>query len=200
MDSDDGGWVVFQRRMDGSEDFYRSWKDYVKGFGDLNGEFWLGLNKIYRLTRNSEINTTLRVDLEGFDGAKLFAKYSQFKVLDYSNQYQLVVADYSGNAGDSLSYHSHFNFSTKDHLNSHQCASAYKGAWWYNNCHTSNLNGLYHPGPHTSYADGVNWYSARRYHYSFMFSEMKLRLNGKLCRKIHKFSSLSCCTYIVNSY
>ena len=74
MDSDDGGWTVFQRRMDGSEDFYRGWKDYNKGFGDLNGEFWLGLNKIYRLTRNSDINTTLRVDLEGFDGVKLFAK------------------------------------------------------------------------------------------------------------------------------
>ena len=109
MDSDDGGWTVFQRRMDGSEDFYRGWKDYNKGFGDLNGEFWLGLNKIYRLTRNSDINTILRVDLEGFDGVKLFAKYDQFKVLDYSNQYQLVVAGYSGDAGDSLSYHSHHN-------------------------------------------------------------------------------------------
>ncbi len=193
MDSDDGGWVVFQRRMDGSEDFYRGWKDYNKGFGDLNGEFWLGLNKIYRLTRNSDVNTTLRVDLEGFDGVKLFAKYDQFKVLDYSNLYQLVVAGYSGDAGDSLSYHSHFNFSTKDHLNSHQCARLYKGGWWYGNCHVSNLNGLYHPGPHTSYADGVNWKAAKGYHYSFMFSEMKLRLNGK---SLHKLicNSLLCCT------
>ena len=46
MDTDGGGWVVFQRRMDGNEDVYCNWTDYVKGFGDLNGEFWLGLNKI----------------------------------------------------------------------------------------------------------------------------------------------------------
>ena len=194
MDSDDGGWTVFQRRMDGSEDYYRGWKDYNKGFGDLNGEFWLGLNKIYRLTRNSDINTTLRVDLEGFDGVKLFAKYDQFKVLDYSNQYQLVVAGYSGDAGDSLSYHSHFNFSTKDHLDVHRCARSYKGGWWYGNCHVSNLNGLYHPGPHTSYADGVNWEAARGYHYSFMFSEMKLCLNGKLLHNVLRYKSLLCCT------
>ena len=46
MDTPGGGWVVFQRRMDGTEDFYCNWTDYVKGSGDLNGEFWLGLSKI----------------------------------------------------------------------------------------------------------------------------------------------------------
>lgn len=175
MDSDGGGWIVFQRRMDGTEDFYRGWKDYVKGFGDLNGEFWLGLNKIYRLTRNSEMNTTLRVDLEDFDGNKLFAKYNEIKVLDFSNTYTLIVMGYSGDAGDSLAHHSQMNFSTKD---TYHCAVTYKGAWWYNSCHESNLNGLYHPGPHASYADGVNWKHAKGYHYSFMFTEMKLRQNG----------------------
>ena len=51
MESDGGGWVVFQRRMDGTVDFYRNWADYVKGFGDLNGEFWLGLSEINRLSQ-----------------------------------------------------------------------------------------------------------------------------------------------------
>ena len=54
MDSPGGGWVVFQRRMDGTEDFYCNWTDYVKGFGDLNGEFWLGLSKIHRLLKNMQ--------------------------------------------------------------------------------------------------------------------------------------------------
>ena len=60
--TDGGGWTVFQKRLNGSVDFYRYWNDYKRGFGDLNSEFWLGLDKIHRLT--SYNNNTLRVDLE----------------------------------------------------------------------------------------------------------------------------------------
>ena len=60
--TDGGGWTVFQKRLNGSVDFYSYWNDYKRGFGDLNSEFWLGLDKIHRLT--SYNNNTLRVDLE----------------------------------------------------------------------------------------------------------------------------------------
>ena len=177
METDGRGWVVFQRRMDGTVDFYRNWADYVKGFGDLNGEFWLGLNKIHRLTQAT--NTTLRVDLADFEGGKRQANYTTFQVLDSSRKYQLSVGGYSGNAGDSMAYQSGANFTTKDQDNdlaegSYSCAINFKGAWWYKACHHSNLNGKYLSGAHTSDADGVEWLHWTGYHYSLKTSEMKL--------------------------
>ena len=179
MESDGGGWVVFQRRMDGTEDFYRGWDDYVKGFGDLNGEFWLGLNKIHRLTKGSGVSATLRVDLKDFDGNERYAKYKSFQVLDSSRKYELSVSGYSGNAGDSLAYQNRMKFSTKDQDNDEapkgDCATKHKGAWWYKSCHQSNLNGRYLSGAHKSYADGVEWSTFKGYHYSLKISKMKLR-------------------------
>ena len=170
---------MFQRRMDGTEDFYCEWADYVKGFGDLNGEFWLGLNKIHRLTNGSNTTAALRVDLEDFEGDKRYAKYSTFQVLDSSRKYQLNVSGYSGNAGDSLIGHNGMKFTTKDQDNDERaaisCSTSFKGAWWYHRCHATNLNGLYLSGSHLSYADGVNWSGFKGYYYSLKVSEMKLR-------------------------
>ena len=176
MDSDGGGWTVFQRRMDGTVDFYRNWADYVKGFGDLNGEFWLGLSEINRLSQAG--GKTLRVDMADFEGGKRYAKYSRFQVLDSSRKYQLNIGGYSGNAGDSMASINGMKFSTKDQDNdtwNKNCAVEYKGAWWYKACHHSNLNGHYLSGTHTSYADGVEWYHWTGHYYSLKTSEMKLR-------------------------
>ena len=177
METDGGGWMVFQRRMDGTEDFNRNWADYLKGFGDLNGEFWLGLNKIHRLTQAA--NTTLRVDLADFEGEKRYANYSTFRVLDSSRKYTLIIGGYSGDAGESMSPHNGMEFTTFDEDNdsysSYNCAVRYKGAWWYDNCHHSNLNGQYLSGDHTSSADGINWGRWKDFYYSLKTTEMKLR-------------------------
>ncbi|KAL9985716.1 hypothetical protein ACROYT_G008154 [Oculina patagonica] len=171
-----GGWTVFQKRMDGSVDFYRGWADYKNGFGNLNGEFWLGLDKIHRLTKATKYR--LRVDLEDTAGKTAYADYDMFAVTSERTKYQLSIGTYSGTAGDSLSRHGGHPFSTKDQDNdssSSHCAVSYKGAWWYNACHASNLNGVYHLGAHKSYADGINWHAWKGHHYSAKRAEMKIR-------------------------
>ena len=178
MDTDGGGWTVFQRRKDRSVNFYRNWMDYQQGFGNLSGEFWLGLDKIHRLTSTA---TQLRVDLQDFEGNSAYAQYSSFSVGDSASKYTLSVSGYSGTAGDSLTTGNHVHngqqFSTRDQDNdiwSENCAQQFKGGCWYADCHVSNLNALYLDGPHASFADGVNWYTWKGYNYSLKFTEMKL--------------------------
>ena len=95
MTTNGGGWTVFQRRQDGSEDFYRGWSDYKAGFGNLNGEFWLGLDKIHRLTKSGQ--DVLRVDLMDFNNAVRYAEYGTFSVADESDKYRLNIGAYTGN-------------------------------------------------------------------------------------------------------
>jgi hypothetical protein len=89
------GWTIFQRRVDGSEDFYRNWTDYKTGFGNLSGEFWLGLDKIHRLSANGQ--NVLRVDLESFENETAHAVYDSFSIRNESEAYILNIDDYPGN-------------------------------------------------------------------------------------------------------
>lgn len=167
-----GGWTVVQKRLDGSVNFYRGWDDYKRGFGNLSGEFWLGLDKIHRLTRKP---SKLRVDLEDFSGNTAFAQYNLFEVGGEGNQYKLSTGTYSGTAGDSLSYHHGMAFSTKDKDNDRNggsCAVICKGAWWYRDCLRSNLNGRYLRG---SNPDRVTWFRWKNSHYSMKRAEMKIK-------------------------
>ncbi|XP_068832705.1 ficolin-2 isoform X4 [Capricornis sumatraensis] len=179
MVTDGGGWTVFQRRTDGSVDFFRTWIAYKQGFGSQLGEFWLGNDNIHALTAQG--TSELRVDLMDFEGNHRFAKYQSFRMGDEAEKYKLVLGAFveGSAAGDSLTDHGDHFFSTKDRDNdesSSNCAVQFQGAWWYHSCHSSNLNGRYLKGPHTSYANGINWKSWGRYNYSYKVSEMKLRL------------------------
>jgi len=103
MVTDGGGWTVFQRRLDGSVDFFLGWESYKNGFGYQCGEFWLGNDNLHRLTAADDM--TLRVDLEDFEDEIRYAEYSTFKVADEGDKYRVLIGGYSGTAGDSFSYH-----------------------------------------------------------------------------------------------
>uniref|UniRef100_UPI00358EB5C8 tenascin-like n=1 Tax=Myxine glutinosa TaxID=7769 RepID=UPI00358EB5C8 len=172
METDGGGWIVFQRRQNGRTEFFRDWKSYVSGFGDLNDEFWLGLDNLHRLTAQG--HKDLRVDLR--DGpTAVFAVYDNFTVGNGRTKYRLKLGNYHGTAGDSLTYHSGRPFSAPDRDNDiavTNCAVSYKGAWWYKNCHRANLNGKFGENNHSQ---GINWYHWKGHEHSIPFVEMKLR-------------------------
>ena len=171
QENDGGGWLVFQRREDGSVDFYRDWDDYKAGFGDVNGEFWLGNDHLHSLTRDQQ---ELRVDLEAFDGNTTYAKYALFSIGSESENYTLSVSGFSGVAGDSLKVHNGSEFSTKDRgSDGGNCARAFKGGWWYNKCsYVTSLNGLYYHSAERS-SKGIRWNSWK--HESLKKTEMKIR-------------------------
>ncbi|XP_070354088.1 tenascin-R isoform X2 [Equus asinus] len=172
MSTDGGGWIVFQRRQNGQTDFFRKWAEYRVGFGNLEDEFWLGLDNIHRIT--SQGRYELRVDMrDGQEAA--FAYYDKFSVEDSRSLYKLRIGGYNGTAGDSLSYHQGRPFSTEDRDNDvavTNCAMSYKGAWWYKNCHRTNLNGKYGESRHSQ---GINWYHWKGHEFSIPFVEMKMR-------------------------
>ncbi|XP_068109859.1 ficolin-2-like [Hyperolius riggenbachi] len=177
MDTDGGGWIVFQRRCDGTVNFFREWNDYKRGFGNQLSEFWLGNDNIHTLTSSG--THQLRIDLTDFEHSKTFAAYASFSVLGEEENYKLKIGAFTGgDANDSLVYHNNRPFTTKDRDNDEyavNCAVNFKDAWWYGACHTANLNGQYLRGTHESYADGVNWENSKGQHYSFKITEMKFR-------------------------
>ena len=85
---------MFQKRLNGSVNFFRDWAEYKRGFGPLTGEFWLGLDKIHRLTNNGSYK--LRVDLEDFHEKSYYAEYDSFKVASEEEKYKLSLGNYSG--------------------------------------------------------------------------------------------------------
>uniref|UniRef100_A0A8C4EV98 Fibrinogen-like protein 1 n=1 Tax=Dicentrarchus labrax TaxID=13489 RepID=A0A8C4EV98_DICLA len=187
--NDGGGWIVIQRRINGTEKFNRSWAEYKDGFGDTDAEFWLGNDNLHYITTQG--NYSLRINLEDFDGNQRYAEYKNFKVANEKDHYRLTFGTYVGTAGDALSggyqvdvsewaSHQAMKFSTYDQDNDNykgNCAQEDKGGWWFNKCHSAHLNGMYYPSGHYSALtdDGVVWYTWRGWWYSLKTSIMKLR-------------------------
>lgn len=130
-----GGWTVVANRKDGSEDFNRKWADYKIGFGPLTTEFFIGLEKLHKIT-NSEDNELLVV-LENRKQEQRYALYDHFSIGSETEQYYLnVLGTYQGDASDALRQHSGKKFTTQDRDNdesSANCAVAQSSAFWYSN-------------------------------------------------------------------
>ncbi|XP_042079199.1 tenascin isoform X3 [Haplochromis burtoni] len=172
MTTDGGGWLVFLRRQNGKLEFFRNWKNYTAGFGNMNDEFWLGLSNLHKITSSGHYE--LRVDLRD-NGETAYAQYDKFTIAEPRTRYKIYIGTYSGTAGDSMTYHQGRPFSTYDNDNDiavTNCALSYKGAFWYKNCHRVNLMGKYGDKSHSK---GINWFHWKGHEHSIQFAEMKIR-------------------------
>ena len=143
----DGAWTVIQQRIDGSENFARTWTEYAVGFGKSNGEYWLGNEFLNHLT--SHKNYSLQIDMVDIFNEHWVVEYDEFSVSPKEDDYKLYIYGFHGNATDSMDYSDGVPFSTQDRdndLSSTHCASYFTAGWWYRHCQYSNLNGRYDSG------------------------------------------------------
>ena len=154
-----GGWLVVQRRQDGSVDFNRGWVEYEEGFGSLTGELWYGLRPLHCLTNQGQWQ--LRIDFTFTNGTKSYLSYKSFSVGPANSQYQLSISGFTGVTTDPFTTQplSGVKFTTKDRDNDKysggNCATN-NGGWWYTSCshmyinrqykhkHSIHLNGAWH--------------------------------------------------------
>ena len=146
-----GGWLVVQRRQDGSVDFNTTWMEYEDGFGKLTGEFWYGLRALHCLTGQG--GWEMRMDIKLANGTNIFLQYEQFKVASAKDKYKLTVGGFQGTTTDPMAYHNGMYFTTKDcHSDndewSKNCAidnfgHVPTGGWWYKVCRHIQPNTLY---------------------------------------------------------
>ncbi|XP_073478634.1 angiopoietin-related protein 6 isoform X1 [Aquarana catesbeiana] len=175
-----GGWTVIQKRQDGSINFFTTWQNYKNGFGNLDSEYWLGLENIFWLANQDSYK--LLILMEDWQGRQASAEYDHFRLEPESDFYRLRLGQYRGTAGDSLSWHNDKQFSTLDKDRDSylgNCAHFQKGGWWYNMCAHSNLNGVWYRGGHyrSRYQDGVYWAEFRGGAYSLKKVSMLIRPN-----------------------
>ena len=145
-----GGWLVVQRRQDGSVDFNRTWVEYEDGFGNLTGEFWYGLKALHCLT--SQGGWEMRMDIKLANGTNIFLQYEQFKVASAISKYEVTVGGFQGITNDPMAYHNAMKFTTKDSENDQyrlkNCTLYFgsaipSGGWWHKACWIINPNTFY---------------------------------------------------------
>lgn len=159
MKTDGGGYTVFLNRFNGELDFDQPWQQYKEGFGDVSGEFWLGLESMNKIT-----TPTGQLFIEGvrYSGEKGVTRYKSFQILSESMDYRLDhgILDplFTLNGFEEL--HGQ-RFSTKNNDNDsdddRNCANFWDCGWWFKSCADTVFNGEYSEVGTVSNRMGIIW-------------------------------------------
>ncbi|XP_062121212.1 fibrinogen-like protein 1 isoform X5 [Drosophila sulfurigaster albostrigata] len=165
------GWIVIQQRVGGNENFNRDWATYRRGFGSFEGDFFLGLEKIHRITSLQRFE--LYIHLVDLHGSTYNARYDDFKISDEDNGYALSLGKFDGAfIANGMRYYKNMKFTTFDHDNDKNddgnCAAWFKSGWWYNACSPCHLN-----APYASY---LRWLDTDKI---FLLKEVKMLIRPR---------------------
>lgn len=146
-----GGWMLIQRRTNGDVNFTRGWNDYENGFGNLSGDFWLGLDNIHILS-----NPPVEVMIEGITqdtNEAVWERYSNFTVdnagsnftlhMNTNGTYNNAAKQHSYTVSNGFGRHNGYPFSTFDHQSKYYCSGYDNGGWWYTDCWNVLINNNY---------------------------------------------------------
>ena len=134
----EGGWTYLQHRFDGRLSFRRILQEYIDGFGDLNAEFWLGLEYMHLLTQHPrKVKFDLLTENRNHGKRWRYAGFSSFSVGSRVTGYKLSVSgNHTGDiCAEILTYNNHSRFTVN-------CRSRNFG-WWFKSCTYNSINGAY---------------------------------------------------------
>lgn len=152
-----GGWTRILNRVDRlTPAFDRVWEDYTSGFGELEGNHWLGLRAMQLLTHQEQMTLRIEVASEGGRDAE-FIEYTSFLVWPESERFKIQINMSSrGTLNDWMwSFHNGMMFYSKGFLliilyvyhifacllifylfldldSISNCATENLGGWWFN--------------------------------------------------------------------
>ena len=171
MDTDNGGWTVIMRRFSDKANFKRLYHEYEEGFGDLDGEFWYGLQALQSLTGNGgyEMRVDMFNDVNSTNSTE-YVTYSTFEVGRVN--YTLTIGGFEGSISDSLLVFNDQEFAAKEHKDDFvPCAKVVEAGWWFEPENCVGEIGSILTRPHES----LTWYDKSIGHIEFDKYEMKIR-------------------------
>ena len=178
MEGEEGGWMAFQRRFDGSVNFERNWNDYKKSFGNHDSEYWLGNDLLHELTSSRRHNLfVLATDFSEVSQTKRFSHFTiGSKQEKYKFDYASVLPCYSQyELFEELKTMKFTTIDQDNDLSGVNCAVSFHGGWWHNKCHKDFMNGKYHPTEACNNGEGIDWLGWKTYIKSLKSTSMMMK-------------------------